>query len=86
MKGSGERGILTHANKCGCFVDSQTAGRLSEVDIGSRLDTYGIVQKIEIVEIERQNLFFRVVSFYLDSDYPLDGFLEKSLHGGTCGL
>ena len=71
-----QRGILTHPDQCCGLGDGQFTGRFPKIDIGSRLNSHGIVQKIEVVEIQRHDLILRIVAFNLNCDHPFDGLLQ----------
>ena len=68
---------MHNSDQCCGLGDGQFTGRFPQIDIGSRLNSHGIVQKIEVVEIQRHDLILRIVAFNLNCDHPFDGFCNK---------
>ena len=77
-----ERGILAQTDEQCCLVEGQVLGLLIKIGVGRCLDAHSTVEEIEIVEIERDDLFLGEVAFKLDGCDPLDGFLQQSLRSG----
>ena len=74
------RRILAHAYQSSCFQYIQVFRFLGEISVGRGLDTNGIVQEVELVEIHGQDFLFRVISFKLDGNHPFDRLLHQSFH------
>ena len=75
-------GVFAHAHEGGTFAEAEVFRSLAEVDVGGCFNAHGIVEEIEIVEIEREYFLLGIMSFKFHGDDPLDGFLHESLHGG----
>ena len=80
------RGILAQTHKNSSLGRCQVLWFLTEIGVRCRFDAYRIMQEIEIIEIHGQNLVLRIVTFQLDSNHPLDGFLQQTLHHTVRGL
>ena len=70
--------ILTHSHQGSGFYDTQILRFFREISIGRHLDTYRIVQEIELVEIHGQDFFLGEIAFELYGYHPLDGFLHHT--------
>ena len=73
-----ERGILAQANQRGRFLYVQLTWLLIKIGVGSRLDANGIVQEVEVVQVERDDFLFRVITLQLHGNHPLDGLLQQA--------
>ena len=80
------RRILAQTHENGSLRRSQVFRFLTEIGVGSRLDAHRIMQEIEVVEIHGQYLVLRIVALQFDSNHPLDGFLQQTLHHTVRGL
>ena len=74
-----ERRVLTHADQHRRFLYLEVGRRGGEIDLRSRLDTHGIVQKIKLVEVHQQNLVLGIEPFEFGSDDPFYWFLHSTL-------
>ena len=74
-----QRGILAQADEQCRLVEGKILWLLIEIGVGSCLDAHSTVEEVEIVEIERDDLFLGEVALELDGRDPLDGFLQQSL-------
>ena len=81
-----ERRILAQSNERCRLTEGQILRFLIKIGIGSRLDSYSIVQEIEVIEIESQNLLFGIIAFQLHRNHPLYRFLQQSFHRTACLL
>ena len=75
-----ERWILAQSDERCRLTEGQILRFLIKIGIGRRLDSYSIVQKIEVIEIESQNLLFGIIAFQLHRNYPLYRFLQHAFH------
>ena len=75
-----ERRILTQSDERCRLTETQILRFLIKIGIGSRLDTNGIVQEIEVIEIKSQNLLFGIIAFQLHRNHPLYRFLQQAFH------
>lgn len=70
------RRVLDHAHQRGRFLDRQILGILAEVNPCRRLDAYGVVEEVELVEIHLYDLVLGVEPLEFDGDHPFDRFLQ----------
>ncbi len=84
------RRVFHHAHKGSRFEHVEVGGRFVEVDFCGAFDAHGVIEKVELVEIHLQNLFFGVEAFEFDSNHPFDGFLhgarEQTVRRGSVEL
>ena len=73
-------GVLAHADQRSSLFDREGLRGLPEIDAGGGLDTDGVIEKVELVQVHVDNLFLRVVPLELDGNHPLDRLLEEALH------
>ncbi len=81
-----ERWVLTHADQCCRLGDSEVFGRFAEIGLGCCLDADGVMQEVEVVQIEVDDFLFGVATFQLDGYHPFNGFLEQALRSAVCGF
>ena len=81
-----ERRILAQSDERCRLTEGQILRFLIKIGIGSRLDSYSIVQEIEVIEIESQNLLFGIIAFQLHRNHPLYRLLQQSFHRTACLL
>ena len=74
-----ERWVLAQTDEGGSLAERQVLRLLIKIGVGSRLDTHGIVQEVEVVEIQRQDFLLGIIAFQLDGYHPLYRFLQDSL-------
>ena len=79
-----ERRILAETDERSRLGEGEILRFLIKIGIRRRLDTHGIVQEVEVVEIECQDFLLGIVSLQLDGDDPLYRFLQQSLQGTRC--
>ena len=72
-----ERRILAQSDERCRLTEGQILRFLIKIGIGRRLDSYSIVQEIEVIEIESQNLLFGIIAFQLHRNHPLYGFCNN---------
>ena len=53
-------GVLTHTDQCGGFFGLQFRGCGGEIDLRGRLDTYGVVEEVKLIEVHSQDLIFGI--------------------------
>ena len=81
-----ERRILAQSDERCRLTEGQILRFLIKIGIGRRLDSYSIVQEIEVIEIESQNLLFGIIAFQLHRNHPLYRLLQQSFHRTACLL
>lgn len=79
-----ERRVLAETDERSRLGEGKILRFLIKIGIRRRLDTHGIVQEVEVVEIECQDFLLGIVSLQLDGDDPLYRFLQQSLQGARC--
>ena len=79
-----ERRVLAETDERSRLGEGKILRFLIKIGIRRRLDTHGIVQEVEVVEIECQDFLLGIVSLQLDGDDPLYRFLQQSLQGTRC--
>ena len=72
-------GVFKHPDEHGGLLCVELVGLFTEVDVGGSLDSDGIVEKVEAVEIHVDNLILRVETFELDGDHPFDRLLHRAV-------
>ena len=72
--------ILTQAYEHRRLGDGKVFGILIKIGIRGSLDTYGIMQEVEVIEIHRHDFILRIVTLQFDGYHPLYGFLQSTLH------
>ena len=75
------RRVLTKSDKRGGLSHSEIFRFLTEIDIRSGLNTNRIMKKVKIIQIHCNNLVFRIITFELYSDHPLNRFLQHAFQG-----
>ena len=85
-QGIEHRRVLAQADERSRLVNVQVAGLLAEVDVGRMLDTHGIVQKVEVVKVHRNDLLLRKVTLQLDGNHPFYGLLQEPFQRVVCLL
>ena len=78
------RRVFTHSYKRRRFANREVLRFFVEVCAGCRLDAHGIMQEIEVIEVHGDDFLFGIVSFQLDCNHPLYGFLQGALHRTLC--
>ena len=73
-------GVFTQADEHSGLCDGEVLRILTEISVRSRLDTYRIVEKIEVVEIHGDNLILCIVTLQLNGYHPLYRLLQHALH------
>lgn len=68
------RRVFTHADQRGALGNGKVFWRFSEINVRRRLYAYGIMQKIEIIEIECQYLFLGIMTFKFYCNHPFHRF------------
>src|SRR6185312_16428346 len=63
-------GVIDHPYQNGSLIDGKTVGFLSEERAGRAADAVDIIAERDVVEVEREDLFFRKIAFELDGDDP----------------
>ena len=81
-----ERRVLAQSYQGSRLAERQVLRLLIKIGISRRLDTHGIMQEIEVVEIEGDNLLLGIVSLQPDGNHPLYRFLQQSLQRTPCLL
>ena len=81
-----ERRILAQSDERCRLTEGQILRFLIKIGIGSRFDSYSIVQEIEVIEIKSQNFLFGIIAFQLHRNHPLYRFLQQSFHRTACLL
>ena len=76
--------ILAHSHKHRRLFYLQIFGLASEISRCSRFYTDSIIQEVELIEIHRQNFFFRIVTFQFHGNHPFDRLLQQTLDGIAC--
>ena len=79
-----ERRVLAESDERSCLGEGQVFRLLIKIGVCRRLDAHGIVQEVEIVEIESQDFLLGVVPFQFHGDDPLYRFLQLSLQRARC--
>ena len=74
-----QRRVFAKTDERRRLLNVQFARLLIKIGVGSRLDTHGVMQEVEVVQIEGDNLLLRVVALQLHGNHPLDGFLQQAL-------
>ena len=74
-----QRRVLAKTDERCRLLNVQFARFFIKIGVGSRLDTHGVMQEVEVVQIEGDNLLLRVVALQLHGNHPLDGFLQQAL-------
>ena len=80
------RRILTQSDEHRSLGRSQIPRFLAEIRIRSRFDSDCIMQEVKVVQIHRQYLVLRIVSFQFDGYHPLYRFLQQAFHHAVCSL
>ncbi|CAI8154585.1 MAG: Uncharacterised protein [Flavobacteriales bacterium UBA4585] len=75
-----EGGVFCHGNKHRSLLYGEVNRLLVEVDAGGRIDADGLVEKVQLVQIQGNNFVFRVKPFQLHRDDPFAQFLPNALH------
>ena len=75
-----KRRVLTHTNQGSGLFYFQIFGVFSKISLGCSFNTYSIIQEIELIKIHGKDFFLCVITFQLYSNYPLNRFLQQTLH------
>ncbi len=75
-----KRRILAHAHQRSRFLNLQILRFATEIGKSSSLDTYRIVQEVELVEVHGEDFLFCIVTFQLYGNHPFDRLLKQTLH------
>ena len=74
-----QRRVLAKTDERRRLLNVQFARLLIKIGVGSRLDAHGVMQEVEVVQIEGDDFLLRVVALQLHGNHPLDGFLQQAL-------
>ena len=72
-------GVFAHAHQRGGLFDGQFVGLLAEVHVGRIVHAHTLIQKVELVEVHRNQLLFGVARLELHGNDPFLGLLEQAL-------
>ena len=71
--------VFAHAHQRGGLFDRQLLGLLAEVHVGGVVNAHALVQKVELVEVHRNEFLFGVAGLELHGDDPFLGLLKEPL-------
>ena len=78
-----ERRVLTQTDKRSTLGERQVARLFREIDVGGSLDAHGVMEEVEIIEIQGDDFLLGVVTLQLHCDDPLDRLLQHALRSGV---
>ena len=81
-----EGGVFCHGDEYRSLLYGEVNGLLVEVYAGGRIDTYGLVEKVQLVQIQGNDFVFRIEPFELYRNDPFAQFLSNALHQITRGF
>ena len=76
-----QRRVLAQTYQQCSLSYSQVLGLFIKIGIGSRLDSYGVMEEIKIIKIQGYYLFLGIVTLKFDGNHPLYRLLHKTLGG-----
>ena len=77
--------VLAHAHEHSSLLELQVGWGGVKIHLGCGLNTHGIIQKIKLIEIHRNDLVFRIELLQLSRNHPFVGFLHQSLNRASSG-
>ena len=75
-----ERRVLTHTYQGSGFFYFQVLRVFGKIRLSRCLDTYGIVQEVELIKIHGKNFLLCIIAFQFYRNHPLNRFLQQTLH------
>ena len=79
-----QRRILAHTYQRSSFLYCKILRVFRKISLGGSLDTYCIVQKVELVEVHSQDFFLGVITFQFYGNHPFYRLLQQTFHYIIC--